>query len=412
MVSPWYPSANVLPPRYHSARYLQVGKEYSSDAIGDGPGGEDKEEERDLYFGNFDDIDDNEFESDEDENNEDYEVEDQPEVDGQLFCTHPASDEFECIKELIPNPDEDWTYGDNMALKCKHEFRVATLNVGKTMSKDDWEERAKDIVNLMLAYDIQVLCLQELHIFKDSKLEKYLTKAFGDLHHRIIMETIYQPSKKKGKKYNSIKTSTGVGIVTSQAYHASTDFCKREGDGNNAGRNISLLVPIMNLAERAGTRDLDIDRCAIQTVYGYSGFSTRASLNEETRNKLSTQSRQMEAMHEWATRRDEVSCSIICGDFNLIDNEELDVEGGQVGKRIAEGMLAIALDKLGYEDAVRMRVGQEIPIFTHTRTTRICTSSYLDRILVRGAKVTRAGILAPAGQFKGLIDCDHCSGYR
>jgi arginine repressor len=25
------------------------------------------------------------------------------------------------------------------------------------MSKDDWEERAKDIVNLMLAYDIQVL---------------------------------------------------------------------------------------------------------------------------------------------------------------------------------------------------------------------------------------------------------------
>jgi hypothetical protein len=82
------------------------------------------------------------------------------------------------------------------------------------------------------------------------------------------------------------------------------------------------------------------------------------------------------------------------------------VEGGQIGKRIAEGMLAIALDKLGYEDAVRMRVGQEMPIFTHTRTTRVCTSSYLDRILVRGAKVTRAGILAP-GRFKGLIECDH-----
>jgi hypothetical protein len=48
-----------------------VGKEYS-DAIGDGPGGEDKEEEKDPYFGKLNDIDESEFKSDEDEDSEDY----------------------------------------------------------------------------------------------------------------------------------------------------------------------------------------------------------------------------------------------------------------------------------------------------------------------------------------------------
>lgn len=125
------------------------------------------------------------------------------------------------------------------------------------MSKDDWEERAKDIVNLMLAYDIQALCLHELRIFKDSSLEKYLTKVFGDLNYRIAIETIYPPSRRNRKKPSSTKTSTGVGIVTPQAYYASTDYCKREeNNGKSAGgRNISLLVPINILKYRRDFRN-------------------------------------------------------------------------------------------------------------------------------------------------------------
>jgi hypothetical protein len=68
----------MTPPQYCSdlfgkaLRFLLIGKEYSSDAIGDGPGGEEEEEVRDPYFGNLDAIDDNELESDEDEDGEDY----------------------------------------------------------------------------------------------------------------------------------------------------------------------------------------------------------------------------------------------------------------------------------------------------------------------------------------------------
>jgi hypothetical protein len=148
-------------------------------------------------------------------------------------------------------------------------------------------------------------------------------------------------------------------------------------------------------------------RCAIQTVYGHSGFATKAIYDEESRAKLLQQTEQVRAMHNWGCEDKAVTCQVLCGDFNLVDDEDLDVRQGARGKRHDEGMLAVALDNLGYDDAVRLRVGQEKRMHTFERNAKNGqVRSYLDRILVIGAEVTRAGILLP-NKFRGLISCDH-----
>jgi hypothetical protein len=139
-------------------------------------------------------------------------------------------------------------------------------------------------------------------------------------------------------------------------------------------------------------------------MYGHSGFATKAIYNEESRAKLLQQTEQVRAMHNWGCEDKAVTCQVLCGDFNLVDDEDLDVRKGARGKRHDEGMLAVALDNLGYDDAVRLRVGQEKRMHTYAKNGQV--RSYLDRILVIGAEVTRAGILLP-NKFRGLISCDH-----
>ena len=168
-----------------------------------------------------------------------------------------------------------------MGLKDRTQFRVGTLNIGLHVSNTEWELRAKTIASLMEVYAIDVLCLQELHIFEDSAIEQYITKCFADLHYRITLETMPATNSPSNKKKEI--TFTGVAIISSKAYSAQAKHFKRREKASAYGRHLTQSIPLNTEEQDLGS---NIKRCAIQTVYGHSGFATKAIYDDESRAKL------------------------------------------------------------------------------------------------------------------------------
>jgi exonuclease III len=343
---------------------------YSSNNAGDGPtfDAEEIDENQEVYH----------FEN---------EVEDRRLVPLPVLTRFPASSIY---------PSIVWDVGDDMSFKMESTFRVATLNLGLHMSKDParWDATILGLKNLIDDLHIDVLCIQELHLYQDSRLAKHVINEFASRSLKLSFRGA------EGDSDTKEKTFSGVAIVTVGSYQGLASL----SDSDKLGRNISQLIPLDTKSHPMSGTHLN-DYVAVQCVYGYACGSRALGL--EDRVLIKDQAEQTERLHNWGAERS--NTQFICGDFNLIADLLVDCHSATGHMVHDSGMLKQALDILGYEDALRCIVGDKQ---IHTFHRRKCSDapepfgSYYDRILFRGVEINRAGALQPR-QFNFYVQCDH-----
>jgi hypothetical protein len=286
----------------------------------------------------------------------------------------------------------DWSIGDNMRYKLAGVLRVATLNIALSGigSPATMQGAITHIAQMMSAYAINVLCVQEVHIFQDTARILTIQNGFAQLGLRFT----YQGQTKSGTLFKTGRTTTGVGIITAAAYSTEANGIRYE-QAPCPGRTIAQMIPVK------GEAGAGLKQCGVMSVYGHANATQRfgGKTEAELNCLVAEQTESVREHHNWVMLN--TGISVICADANLI-HDPLTEAKDNAGQWITRenGFLEVSLNDLLYVDALRQRAGEGTRISTYAgqngdQAGDTASGTYLDRVLVRGALVFRAGALMP-----------------
>jgi exonuclease III len=311
------------------------------------------------------------------------------------------------ILTLLPKACKVTQFGDTINYKDSEDTRIATQNIGRYVGKTRWSYILRQCNQKMKDNHIDILTLQETHLAADASIIPMIKAEAAELGLTINFG---------GCLTDKITTrSGGVAIITPRSWSLQDKVMP--ATKTLPERVLTLLVPL-NEKHRTDTH-IDPSLMAISSIYGFSGHTSRITTTQKTQASILTQ--KVRESHNWLLQHTDIS--IIGTDCNLLMDPNIDTHHkAQDPKVYEEAFLSTCLMELGYQDAMRTRYPlQPIKTYhpTHDEHTNLPsmiysnqepdnkdTGSYLDRILVKGAEITRAGCVHP-DQWPELGRLDH-----
>jgi hypothetical protein len=303
-------------------------------------------------------------------------------------------------------------FGDPINFKDPEDTRIATQNIGQFVGQNKWPYILEHCKLKMDNNKIDILFLQETHLAADAPIIPLIMKEAATRGLTITF----------GGRLTSTTANNytaGVAILTPNSWSVQERVMPTTT--TLPERAITLLAPLN--AQHRTVSQTNPALVALTSVYGFSGHT--GHLTSEQREQAITLSRKVCDNHTWLSQHTPIS--IIGADCNLIFDPDTDTHSESAAMVHDTAFLSVCINELGYQDALRERF-PTTPLRTHHpiqssnpqhpsivyRREQVDENdnnvhdkgSYLDRILVKGATVTRAGCVHP-DQWPELGRMDH-----